>query len=61
MAPTVQEATKKASEAIAGSAAKEFKRESGTARLLGAGNKTIQDYRLNKMLMKAQLLRVSLN
>ena len=37
MAPSTAEATVKASEAIAGSAVKEFKRESGTARLVGAG------------------------
>lgn len=37
MAPTVAEATAKASEALGGSAVKEYKRESAAARLSGAG------------------------
>lgn len=37
MSPTVAQATAKASEAIAGSAVKDFKRESAAARLTGAG------------------------
>lgn len=37
MTPSPKEAAIKASEAVAGSAAKEFKKESTAARLLGAG------------------------
>jgi len=34
---SVEQAAQKASEAVAGSSAKEYKRESTTARLVGAG------------------------
>ncbi|KAF2755692.1 guanine nucleotide transporter [Pseudovirgaria hyperparasitica] len=43
MAPSAEEAAKKASEAIAGSAVKEFKRESNTARFVGAGTAGIAE------------------
>lgn len=61
MAPTVEEAAKKASVALAGSASKDFKRESGTARLLGAGKRIIRGQLRERMLMVAQQPLVYLN
>lgn len=37
MTPSTEQAVRKASEAVGGSAVKDFKRESATARLVGAG------------------------